>query len=201
MSIISSLPRYTIEKNEDSVQVILPARQRFIFIIWNSLILLGYSVIYVVILVLGFEVYQLYEVARTIPSQLELASNFVLLGIVFSPFFLIYLALGPFILRNFFWSIAGKEIIEAGPSKITITRQIFTFQRTREYSASDVKNLRVRENGSSKAFRNLLGNNGMIAFDYGTKTLRFGADIEEAEARMILSTIEEGLAITNINRA
>jgi hypothetical protein len=32
---------------------------------------------------------------------------------------------------------------------------------------------------------------GTIAFDYGAKTLRFGAGVDEAEAKTIIKTIED----------
>ena len=34
----------------------------------------------------------------------------------------------------------------------------------------------------------------MIAFDYGAKTVRFGFEIDEAEAKQIVSVLQESLS-------
>ncbi len=109
--------------------------------------------------------------------------------------------MGGVVIYDFFWLIAGKEVIETNSKVLKVSRQIFAWKRTREYVTSDVKDLRVTTKqsgfGSGRSLQKLLGLNGMIAFDYGAKTFRFGLEIEEAEAKQIILAIKEWLPQQN----
>ena len=95
------------------------------------------------------------------------------------------------------WVIAGKEVIEANSKVLRISKQTFLGKYGKEYSARDVKDLRVIVQQSwftpFKRLQRLLGSNGMIAFDYGAKTYRFGLEIEEVEAKQIILALKDGL--------
>jgi hypothetical protein len=48
-----------------------------------------------------------------------------------------------------------------------------------------------------RSLQKLLGMNGMISFDYGAKTFRFGLEIDEAEAKQIILAIKKGFPEQN----
>ncbi|HUL00241.1 MAG TPA: hypothetical protein VLX29_05225 [Nitrospirota bacterium] len=92
------------------------------------------------------------------------------------------------------WNVAGKEIIRVTGMGITIKRAVFDYGIERQYDMAYIKNLRLFQGVGS------LGNQasglrfwgfggGLIAFDYGAKTYRFGSSIDEAEARELVEKI------------
>ena len=81
------------------------------------------------------------------------------------------------------WQFSGREIIKTSSSAFGIKRELPGYSRTREYDLSQVRRLRV----APLFYRGVCREN--LAFDYGSKTVRFGADVDEAEAGSILQTI------------
>jgi hypothetical protein len=97
-------------------------------------------------------------------------------------------------LFTWLWQLKGCEIITVSPDALSVRHDIFGCGRTKHYDASEIRDLRVApftyipgdfRNGF--AFWGFGG--GTIAFDYGYKTFRFGAGIDEAEARIIVDAI------------
>jgi hypothetical protein len=93
------------------------------------------------------------------------------------------------------WSIAGHEIVSLTPVTLAIRRDILGFGRSREYDLPSVKNLRIDRTplNSRGAFWSsdsppMLS--GAIAFDYGSKTFRFGGGLDEAEASQIIERLK-----------
>ena len=92
------------------------------------------------------------------------------------------------------WSVAGHEIISLTPTSLAIRRDILGFGRSREYDLPSVKNLRVDRAPINNSFtwsspsRSMLG--GAIAFDYGSKTFRFGGGVDEAEASQLIELLK-----------
>jgi hypothetical protein len=99
----------------------------------------------------------------------------------------------------FLWAIymlvlatAGREIIEVSQQSIVIKRKIIIGNTalpttpSKEYLMKHIKNLRtwpaLRWSGG-----------GALAFDYGAKTVRFAAGIDDAEARQILERLKQSL--------
>jgi hypothetical protein len=113
-------------------------------------------------------------------------------------FFLIFWLLGwtaggVFALYALLWLAVGKEIVSLRPGSLTIKLAVLGVGLTREYDLAHIKNLRVSPEpanpfGWSMSFWGIGG--GLIAFDYGAKTVRFAASIEEAEASQIVSDLE-----------
>lgn len=102
---------------------------------------------------------------------------------------------GGFALYVFCWSLAGRERILLSPSRISIQREVFGSGRTREYDAAHVRDLRVSPTPSNPmAFRGGLEywgiGGGVIAFDHGAATIRFGAGLEEGEAKSVVAQIK-----------
>jgi hypothetical protein len=99
---------------------------------------------------------------------------------------------GAWALTAFPWAVAGKEIIELNSMTLKRRKQIPIFSRSREYAVASIANLRLaqvipaswyeQQNLSSMSLKD-----GAIAFDYGRSTFHFGSDLDEADAKYVLS--------------
>ena len=101
---------------------------------------------------------------------------------------------GGFALYTWLWMMRGRERVNLGPGNLSIRREVFGFGRVREYDIQHVTNLRVApapfnpfDPAAGLQFWGLGG--GIVAFDYGAKTFRFGASIDEAEGRTIVERL------------
>ncbi len=103
---------------------------------------------------------------------------------------------GAFAIYTFLWTLVGKEITEINSDGIKIQRSIFGLGRKREYLAGYIKDIRIAPTAfDSNIFGRNRGNNimripeGLLAFDYGAQTFRFGSGVDEAEAKQIFEKI------------
>lgn len=108
---------------------------------------------------------------------------------------LFWFTAGFFTLFDVVWQCAGKELLEASPYSLNIRRQIFGLGWTRAFVAADVHDLRVSPQPLPRYGRGYHVQTpwrwlGPLAFDYGAKTYRFGAGIDEAEAKHIVKLIQ-----------
>ncbi len=103
---------------------------------------------------------------------------------------------GGFALYAFFWQLTGKEKIEVSNDSVKIRRAIYRFGKISEYLTSHIKGMRVSPVtignnwlgwSGAASFWGISG--GHLVFDYGSKTIRFGGGVDEAEARQILEEI------------
>ncbi|RYZ16228.1 MAG: hypothetical protein EOO16_26180 [Chitinophagaceae bacterium] len=105
---------------------------------------------------------------------------------------------GYFALRTFLWNLKGKEIITVGQGQLTIDKEGALLFKPKVYDLKEVKHLRVQDDsdgfgGLFGARRNDLSANqtgGMIRFDYGLQTVKFGIGLDEAEARFITDKLK-----------
>jgi len=89
----------------------------------------------------------------------------------------------------------GREIVTVTPQELTLWWR--PFGQRRRYRLAEVKNLRVLEDAyfvlahpmwyGWSGFPFL----GFLAFDYGAGTVRFGANLDPAEARQIVALLKE----------
>jgi len=105
---------------------------------------------------------------------------------------------GAFIIYAFFWQIVGKEEIEVTSYSVTISQVLTMFRRSKEYASEHIKDLRTSPVGMNEIYNNwsrsvaIYGmGNGVIAFDYGAGTIRFGNGIDEAEGKQIIAEIQQ----------
>jgi hypothetical protein len=94
------------------------------------------------------------------------------------------------------WYLAGKEVVLAAGSTLAVRREALGVGRTREYDLAHVRNLRVAPvpRGPFEVGSGLWGmGGGLVAFDYGAKTHRFGEGLEEAEAGDVTEEIRRRL--------
>jgi hypothetical protein len=107
-----------------------------------------------------------------------------------------------FAFYGFLWHVLGREIVQVSSQSIMINRTMLGQGSPKEYSADSVKDLRLLPAVAalfrtglawSYAFRfpMLSRWTGLLAFDYGAKTFRFAAGIDEAEAKQILAGIQQ----------
>jgi hypothetical protein len=114
------------------------------------------------------------------------------------------------VLRLILWNLWGREVVTIGNGRIKLDKKGAIFYGAKSYDLNEAKDFRVFDDGNNDsqfAFGNQRKNNpftldtgGMIRFDYGLKTIKFAAGIDEAEAKFILSklTDKKYLASKNI---
>ena len=95
---------------------------------------------------------------------------------------------------NLLWMLAGKEIVRINSGVLVHGREILGFGFSKKYDLAQISNLRVSpipaSHGDRKSKNSQFGLfGGVVAFDYGAKTVRFGGSIEEAEGKMVVDRI------------
>jgi hypothetical protein len=188
--------RHTIEHSKELVRITLPSKKsifRFLFVfLW--FLLWGYMVYAFVVIAAAFN--KSIEVGKSSIPPVQPGGTFFYFSVCFSLFFIILLAMGAFAVWHVGWLFAGKEVIEATPQKLTITKQTFRWGKVREYSTENVSPLRLNTRQLSpfaigKRIKRILAGAGMIAFDYDKRTFSFALDISEAEAMQIISVLKD----------
>jgi hypothetical protein len=103
---------------------------------------------------------------------------------------------GAFAIYTWLWMLRGREIVSISPTALAITRSVFGVGRTKNYDLTKVCRLRGApptynpyDFQRSLAFWGLGG--GVMAFDYGYSTIRFGAGLDEAEGEHILERVRK----------
>ena len=97
------------------------------------------------------------------------------------------------------WQLMGKEILTARGQTFTVRRDIGGLGFEKKYDLVQMRDLRARPVGLksvdlSSSFH-LWGVGGIIAFDYGPRTYRFGAGLDEAETKQVLTSIKQRYTI------
>ena len=133
----------------------------------------------------------------------EVSALTMLLKGGFASFFMLFwlagwTAGGLFALRALVWYVAGKEIITVGQGELTIDKKNLIFYKAKTYSLNDARRFRVRDYkpAGTALFgrRNDLGGfsqTGTIQFDYGMKTIKCAAGVDDAEATFILQKLKD----------
>jgi hypothetical protein len=112
---------------------------------------------------------------------------------------------GFFAIRTLLWSAVGLEIIKVENGILEIGKQIFNFKNSKKYQISDVRYLSINPISDNDIWgmgsqRNLFGlKGGVLKFDYGLKTLKFGGGIDEAEGRLIIDSMKINPNFQEIN--
>ena len=89
--------------------------------------------------------------------------------------------------------IGGKEVIFANSETLTCKTQIFGLGLAKSYVVREMRNLRFQPaTGAGKSRRA-----SRIAFDYGAKTITFGADLDEVEAVALIGRIRQRCPIAD----
>jgi hypothetical protein len=100
---------------------------------------------------------------------------------------------GVFVFAFLLWTLFGRERVRFSSSEVSLRREALGVGLTRRYQPAAVTHLRAVESVSTGPMfgsRDPFGiYSGSIAFDYGAKTIRFGAGIDSAEARKLVADI------------
>jgi hypothetical protein len=168
--------RTSIEERPEGLRFIIPAPRQvyalFFYPVWLVFWALGE----------GFAITELSKV----PFGMN---NFLLLWLT------MWTLGGASTLFTWLWMLAGQERVTLEPSVLRHRRELFGIGLCREYDLSRIRRLRVapqprvRPLGSRRAYLGLTG--GVVAFDYGARTVRFGASLDEPEGRMIVQRLKE----------
>lgn len=94
------------------------------------------------------------------------------------------------------WQIKGREKVTVNGEGLIIRYEIGHWGRSKTYLKKHLLNLRVSPesltcNNMRSGLRFWGIGGGVIAFDYGAKTIRLGSSVEEAEGSMILAEIQQ----------
>lgn len=92
------------------------------------------------------------------------------------------------------WMVFGKEVIWSDETYLTIEKRILFFKFKKRYELDGIKDMRVVEvDNSVKRSRRGYTYNGLssekIHFDYGMKTIKFGNNIDAAEAKYLVKDV------------
>ena len=179
-------PRHTVSEGADGIEIRIPARRNVFLLLFLSVWLVGWA-------------FGEVTAAHTLASSAMRGSGPP------AAFLLIWLTGwtvgGGFALYTWLWQLKGCEIVTVSPAALGLKRDVFGFGAKKLYDAAEIRELRVGLGGynpfdfrTSLAFWGVGG--GLIAFDYGYKTYRFAAGVEEAEARIILKMVADRLPRT-----
>jgi hypothetical protein len=191
--VVPPTPRFKTETLDSNItRITIPSRKNWFAIFFLGFWLFGWAI--GEFAVLGFLAF--FAFALVFGKSTETSLSFAGFGGLYMLVWLGVLTVGGgFVLYNWLWQIAGKEVIDISSTGITIANKIFSFSRPKEYNAQYIKELRVSQPINSMwspwgRTKQVWGTGqGIIAFDYGAKTVRFGSGFDEAEAKMILSEI------------
>lgn len=196
MKVQPTAPRFTIRKEGETLIVTIPRKLHLfslVFLIpWLALWL--YISIYMVGIWL---VYLVATIAAPFFAETSNSTGVALLSLlVLSIPMAILLFAGWVVIYTLLWQLGGKEIIETDPSRIVLTKQIFRWRRCFEYPLSEISELKIDPVppytlfSPRRGIQRIFGKNGLLSFKHRDMTIRFGLEIEEAEAMMILDAIK-----------
>jgi hypothetical protein len=170
--------RATVRDTGSALEVIIPAQRRALLAAFLTVWLAGWAV--GAATALGGFVRK--HPLRAPPGFLALWLTVWMLGGVFAAFALI-------------WTVFGRERLTLTEQYLDVRREALGLGRGWRYDLANVKDLRASGLpsstmtwGSGGHFWSY-GGGGQIAFDYGPKTVRFGATIDEAEAKQIVAQL------------
>jgi hypothetical protein len=179
-----STPRYSIEKTDGEISIIINSRQNLGSILFLTLWIFIWTLMFSGLLNV---VWQMFRVASGDIDPKYQASPIVIVSLwFFSVFLLLLLLLGIFGIYRFLWELAGKEIIKANKAKMVTVHQLFGWKRTKEFSNEKIDKLIIR-NTTQSLFRMHLQKRYRYAFElnHNGKTYRFGLLVKEEDAKQI----------------
>jgi hypothetical protein len=108
----------------------------------------------------------------------------------------VWTVVGVMAIYAWLWQVMGKEIVTVRGQTFIIRRDIGGFGFDREYTLVRLRDLRVVQVGFNpmnvSSSLQLWGfGGGVVAFNYGTKTYRFGTGLDEVEAKQAVTAIKK----------
>ena len=169
--------RLEINQYEAGIEVIVPAKKS------------GFISGFLVLWMLAWSYGELSIIGRLIHGNDQFADAFMMIWSC-------AWSLGGFVaVLLWLWNLKGREIILISNTEIRRYREFVLFSRSELYECRHVNNLRVNEIDLSSPdmvrgpeFWGLSG--GMISFDYGEGTGKFGLGIGDEEANRIVEVVK-----------
>jgi hypothetical protein len=109
---------------------------------------------------------------------------------------------GAWAIASIAWQLFGREIIGIEAGELLYRVEALGIGRTRAFASNQITRLRAVDIDSSSPSRrsswggvpSLFGQGvGAVAFDYGARTYRIGATLDEAEARLLIQQMKRWL--------
>ena len=190
-------PRYRIDDLGSSFTVTIPSPKN-----WFQIVFLGFWLIPWAVGETVAGTLLISGAISLVPSALlgradaGIATTVALPGLFLLGWFGLWTVGGGLAGYSFLWLIAGREVIEVSALSVAHSRRLFGAGRTKEYLAEHVRDLRsvpLPYGPFGWATPTSLWGRGFgaIAFDYGARTIRFGAGADEAEAKQIVAAIQQ----------
>jgi hypothetical protein len=173
--------RATIAGGPEGLEIIIPARRHLLVLLFLGVWLVGW--------LMG----EMTVTAQFFSRRPAGAAAFLLIWLMF------WTLGGGLAAYIWLWMLVGKERILMGTSMLQMKRDVLGVGRTQTYEFYKIRNLRVaseptgpRDAGAALRLAGLVG--GLIAFEHEGKTVRFGAGIDETEARRIVDRMKQRYA-------
>jgi hypothetical protein len=171
--------RITITETSQGLRIVMPGRRSWFVIGFLGFWICGWGVAEVLV---PLQVFQ-----GDAPPEGE---SFML------AWFVVWTLGGLLAIYAWLWQVIGKEIITVQEQTVTTRRDIGGFGFNKVYDLPQMHNLRVwsvdinpLDFSSSLQLWGIGG--GVIAFEYGGKTYRFGAGLDEAEAKQVVTAFTQ----------
>jgi len=184
-----SQARFVVTEEPGAVRVTIPVNRTWSLILFVGFWLCGWA--------FGefFSIYQL--LAGKWESALSRLFTIAWLGA--------WTVAGAYIISTWLWGLAGREVILLRPDSLTLRRKVFGMGRSDEFDPRQIRKLRVPPlpfdaRKSPFGRDSWFWKSGSIAFDYGASTHRFGFNLDEAEAKLLLEAIKKRLPLQEAKR-
>lgn len=178
-------PRYKKWDTTFGINIRIPSKKKWFGIFFTGFMLIGWALIE----------FQLGRLIIFTLSDFDFPELAYILFIFPIGYLVCWTAIGILMLVDWLWQIMGFEEIIISDDSFIINKRIPIWNRSKRYNLEHVVSARV-SNPTATFWNTSSGNsilgktNGKLAFDYGTKTIRFGNNLEEAEAKQILKDIQ-----------
>jgi hypothetical protein len=170
-------PRAQIVDEVSRLRVTIPVRRNWFLVFFLPVWLIGW---------VAGEVSVLTKVLNDPPSGGE--------GLFLIVWLVAWNVIGPLFTFFWLWNLAGKEIVTLDDEALTVRSALGPAGWTRNFDRHEVADVRVSPPATAE-FRSLAWwpGGGMIAFDYGARTHRFGGGLDEAEAKQVAAELRRRL--------
>lgn len=164
-----------VEESPEGLRIVIPSKGSWFKVLFLSVWLCGWA---------AGEV----TVAATLLGLLPSARGSPGLGA--RAFLLFWLTLWTFggaaAINVWVWNVCGKEIVLLDGTTLSLSRRPIPLPKDRRFDWAQVRALRVSP--SPRRPNNVYS--GVVAFDYGAETVRFGDGLDEAEAQMVIDHLQ-----------
>ena len=171
--------RITITDTAQELHIVMPCRRS-----WLVICLLGFWIC-------GWAVAEVMVAGQFLNGDAPPEGEFFMLA-----WFGVWTVSGVLAIYAWLWQVFGKEIVTVRGQTFKIRHGVGRYGFDKEYDLLQMRNLRVGPAGFNPLeFSSILQlwgiGGGVIAFDYDAKAYRFGAGLDEAEAKQTMAAVKK----------